>query len=47
MRKAYTAVKDVAQEKGIDMRIAAFVLAIRRVAEAARSRRYVKEEIAL
>lgn len=47
MRKAYTAVRDVAREKVIDMRIAAFVLAIRRVAEAARSRRYVKEEIAL
>lgn len=47
MRKAYSAVRDVAQEKDIDMRTAAFVLAIRRVGEAAKSRTYLKEEIPL
>lgn len=47
MRKAYSAVRDVAQEKDIDMRTAAFVLAIRRVGEAAKSRTYMKEEIPL
>ncbi len=47
MRNAYAAVRDVAQEKGLDMRTAAFVLAIRRVAAAAKSRRYVKEDIPL
>jgi len=45
MRKAYAAVRDVAREKGIDMRTAAFVLAIRRVGAAAKSRMYVKEDI--
>ena len=47
MRKAYAAVRSVAREKDIDMRIAAFVLGIRRVGEAAKSRMYVKEEIPL
>ena len=47
MRKAYTAVRSVAQEKNVDMRIAAFVLAIRRVGEAAKSRVYIKEDIPL
>ncbi len=47
MRKAYSAVRDVAREKDIDMRTAAFVLAIRRVGEAAKSRMYVKEAIPL
>ena len=47
MRKSYSAVRDVAQEKNIDMRTAAFVLAIRRVGEAAKSRMYVKEDIPL
>ncbi|MCZ6525390.1 MAG: glutamate dehydrogenase [Gammaproteobacteria bacterium] len=47
MRKAYAAVKEVAEEHSIDMRTAAFVLAIRRVGKAAKARMYVKEEIPL
>jgi glutamate dehydrogenase/leucine dehydrogenase len=47
MRKAYAAVRKVADEKSIDLRTAAFVLAIRRVGEAAKARMYVKEEIQL
>jgi len=47
MRNAYAAVRNVAREKDVDMRTAAFVLAIRRVGEAAKSRMYVKEEIPL
>jgi len=47
MRKAYAAVKEVAEEHSIDMRTAAFVLAIRRVGQAAKARMYVKEEINL
>jgi glutamate dehydrogenase (NAD(P)+) len=47
MRRSYTSVKDVAQEKATDLRTAAFVLAIRRVGRAALSRRYVREEIDL
>ena len=47
MRKAYTSVREIANEKTIDMRTAAFVLAIRRVGEAAKARMYVKEEIQL
>ena len=47
MRKAYAAVKEVAEEHSIDMRTAAFVLAIRRVGSSAKARMYVKEEIRL
>lgn len=47
MRKAYAAVRDVAEKENIDMRIAAFVLGIRRVGQAALSRAYVPEEINL
>ncbi|MCK5480255.1 MAG: Glu/Leu/Phe/Val dehydrogenase, partial [Gammaproteobacteria bacterium] len=47
MRKAYAAVREMAEEKSIDMRTAAFVLAIRRVGEAAKARMYIKEEIQL
>ena len=47
MREAYAAVRDVAEQEGIDMRIAAFVLGIRRVGKAATSRTYVPEEINL
>ena len=47
MRKAYAAVREVAEEHSIDLRIAAFVLAIRRVGEAAKSRMYIEEEIQL
>ncbi len=45
MRKAYHAVREVSEKEGIDMRIAAFVLAIRRVGLAAKSRVYVQEDI--
>ncbi|MGD8854236.1 MAG: hypothetical protein PVI28_17805 [Gammaproteobacteria bacterium] len=47
MHKAYAAVREVAEEHSIDLRIAAFVLAIRRVAKAVMARRYVKQEIPL
>lgn len=47
MREAYAAVRDVAEKENIDMRIAAFVLGIRRVGRAATSRAYVAEEINL
>jgi len=47
MREAYAAVRDVAEKENIDMRIAAFVLGIRRVGRAATSRAYVEEEINL
>ena len=47
MRKAYKAVSAVAEEFSIDMRTAAFVLAIRRVGEAAKARVYTDEEIRL
>ena len=45
MREAYAAVRDVAEQENIDIRIAAFVLGIRRVGRAATSRTYVSEEI--
>jgi len=45
MREAYAAVSAVAKQKNIDMRIAAFVLAIRRVGKAATARNYVAEDI--
>jgi len=47
MRKAYAAVRNVAEEKSIDLRTAAFVLAIQRVGEAAKARKYIKEDIQL
>jgi glutamate dehydrogenase (NAD(P)+) len=47
MRKAYAAVREVAKEHSIDLRTAAFVLAIRRVGEAAKARVYTEEEIPL
>ncbi len=47
MSKAYAVVKEVAEEHSIDMRTAAFVLAIRRVGAVAKARMYVKEEIRL
>ena len=47
MRRAYAAVREVAGKHSIDLRTAAFVLAIRRVGEAAKARMYVKEEIRL
>ncbi len=47
MRKAYAAVREVAEKEGVELRTAAFVLAIRRVGQAATSRMYVKESIRL
>jgi glutamate dehydrogenase (NAD(P)+) len=47
MRKAYRSVCEIAQEKNIDMRTAAFVLAIRRVGQAALSRVHINTEILL
>jgi glutamate dehydrogenase (NAD(P)+) len=47
MRRAYAAVRETAREKNLDLRTAAFVLGIRRVGEAALSRRHVNERIDL
>ena len=44
MRKAYRSVREVAGEHGIDMRTAAFVLAIRRVEKAALARVHVGQK---
>ena len=45
MRKAYRSVADVASKQKVDLRTAAFVLAIGRVAEAATSRRLISEAL--
>jgi len=45
MSKAYRSVREVASEHGIDMRTAAFVLAIRRVGKAALARVHIKTEL--
>jgi glutamate dehydrogenase (NAD(P)+) len=45
MRRAYASVREIAREKNVDLRTAAFVLGIRRVGEAATSRHHVKERI--
>jgi len=47
MRKGYASVREVANQYSIDLRTAAFVLAIRRVSEAAMARMYVEESIQL
>jgi len=47
MRRAYAAVREVQREKKIDMRAAAFALAIRRVGRAAMSRVHLQRPIAL
>ena len=47
MRKAYRAVCEIAQEKNIDMRTAAFVLAIRRVGQATLARVHINTEVLL
>jgi glutamate dehydrogenase (NAD(P)+) len=47
MRRAYGSVRDIAREKSVDLRTAAFVLAIQRVGRAALSRRGVREAIDL
>lgn len=43
MRKAYQSVADVAKSRGVDLRTAAFILAIQRVGKAALSRRHYAE----
>jgi len=45
MRLAYEAVRNVAREKDVDLRTAAFVLAIQRVGRAAVARRSLRESI--
>ena len=45
MRKAYRDVTDLAKEKTIDLRTAAFLLGIRRVGQAALSRVHISEDI--
>ena len=47
MRTAYANVREVAKQKKVDLRTAAFVLAIQRVGRAALSRRGVREQIDL
>jgi glutamate dehydrogenase (NAD(P)+) len=47
MRRAYRSVCEVAEAKKIDLRTAAFVLAIQRVGRAALARRGVREAINL
>ena len=42
MRRAYASVSDVAKSRGVDLRTAAFVLAIQRVGRAAMARRHVR-----
>jgi glutamate dehydrogenase (NAD(P)+) len=45
MRRAYQSVATLAAETGLDMRTAAFVLAIRRVVRAAVARRFVRQPL--
>jgi len=45
MRRAYADVAEVAQRYDVDLRVAAFVLAIKRVARAATTRAYVSEAL--
>ena len=47
MRRAYESVREVAKAKSVDLRTAAFVLAIQRVGRAALARRSVRETIDL
>ena len=47
MRRAYAAVRDIAKEKQVDLRTAAFILAVRRVGRAALSRRPTVKQIQL
>ena len=47
MRKAYRAVADTARDDKIDMRTAAFLLAIRRVAKAALARRHIDADVGI
>jgi len=45
MSQAFSSVKEVATEFDVDMRTAAFVLAIRRVGKAALARVHIKTEL--
>ena len=45
MRKAYGAVRDIAKSRGLDLRTAAFVLAVQRVGRAVLSRRQLRQPI--
>jgi len=45
MRRAYRAVADIARQENLDMRTAAFVIAIKRVARAAASRRSIHKHL--
>jgi glutamate dehydrogenase (NAD(P)+) len=45
MVQAYSAVRDVANEKSVDLRTAAFVLGVRRVGKAALARQPIRKEI--
>jgi glutamate dehydrogenase (NAD(P)+) len=45
MSKAYRSVRETAEQHGLDLRTAAFVLAIRRVGRAALSRVHVEQEL--
>ena len=45
MRRAYRSVAELSQKDGIDLRTAAFVLAIKRVARAAASRRAIRQHL--
>ena len=47
MRKAYAATRETAKEKKLDLRTAAFGLAIRRVGQAVLSRRAIATKIEL
>jgi len=47
MVRAYQSVRDVAREKSLDMRTAAFVLGIQRVGRAALARQPVREDISI
>ena len=45
MRRAYGSVRDVAKERKIDLRTAAFVLGLRRVGQSALARRHIEEDL--
>ena len=47
MRRSYASVNEIAKEKDVSLRTAAFVLAIRRVGRAVLSRRHVSVDIGL
>jgi glutamate dehydrogenase (NAD(P)+) len=47
MRRAYRAVGEIARERNVDLRTAAFVLAIRRVAQASLARRPTRRDLSI